>query len=81
MKAWKWQIDYSIKYKDGKIDEKYGIVEASSCAEALAKAFVLIETPARLEENVKTVKIWNVGIITRSTDPAEVFEEAENNGI
>ena len=74
-KTWKWQIDYSIKYKDGKIEEKYGIVEANSLAEALGKAFVQIETPARLEENVAAVKIWNVGIITDSTNPAEVFEE------
>lgn len=74
-KTWKWQIDYSIKYKNGKIEEKYGIVEASSLAEALAKAFVQIETPARLEENVGTVRIWNVGIITDTTNPAEVFEE------
>ena len=75
MKTWKWQIDYSIKYKNGKIEEKFGIVEASSLAEALAKAFVQIETPARLEENVGTVRIWNVGIITDTTNPAEVFEE------
>lgn len=74
-KTWKWQIDYSIKYKNGKIEEKFGIVEASSLAEALAKAFVQIETPARLEENVGTVRIWNVGIITDTTNPAEVFEE------
>lgn len=72
-KTWKWQIDYSIKYKDGKIEEKYVIVEANSLAEALGKAFVQIESPA--QENVGAVKIWNVGIITASTNPAEVFEE------
>ena len=74
-KTWKWRVCYSIKYTNGSIEEKGAIIEARILAEALAKAFVQIETPARQEKNVKDVRIWRVAIITGTDDPAAIFEE------
>ena len=81
MKARKWKVDYSVKFKDGTIKEEYQIIEACIYTEAAAKAFALIEQPARMVEAIQDIVIWDIGMMTRTTDPAEVFEEAENNGI
>ena len=73
-----WKVDYSVKFKDGTIKEEYQIIEASIFTEATAKAFWLIEVPKRHLEEIQDVVIWNIGMMVKTTDPEEVFEEVRD---
>lgn len=72
MKAWK--VEYSIKHKDGEISEHTAMVEAGNITAAVGTALLNIREPLMKHKTVfEDVVIWDVGIITETDDPEEVF--------
>lgn len=58
-----WRVDYSIRYVNGRIEEKEAMLEAMSITAASYKAFVNIVEPMHRESYVDAVVIWAIGII------------------
>lgn len=65
-----WSVDYSIKYKDGRITEEKATLEAKNISIAVGMALGNIRKPMLQNPDVQDVVIWDVGIIEE-----EVFDE------
>lgn len=57
-----WVVSYSILYKDGSITERNERYRAATIEEALEKAMKNIVAPAKRQQIVKEVAIWNIEI-------------------
>lgn len=58
-----WSIQYSIKFTNGKIDERELIIEAEDIIDAINYAQDHIRTPLLTANEVSDVVIWDVGIM------------------
>lgn len=65
-----WDVHYSIKYVDGKIEERETIIPAKDIFLALDDAKLTIRKPLMLQPDVTNVVIWDIGIMND-----EVFGE------
>lgn len=65
-----WNVNYSIKYVDGKVEERETLIPAKDIFLALDDAKINIRRPLILQPDVADVVIWDVGIMDD-----EVFEE------
>ena len=69
-----WSINYSVRFKDGKIREELTSVEADDIQAALDEAERTLESMACENPDIAQMVIWDVGIITSTEDkPEEVF--------
>ena len=69
-----WNIDYSIKRKNGEITEEIATVEAASIAEALTLAQKnIVDMWPNINPEVEKAVIWNVGIVADPDDKENVF--------
>lgn len=58
-----WKISYSIRFVDGKEEEREATIEARSIASAISLAYINIVEPTKKLVDVGTVVIWHAGII------------------
>ena len=65
-----WNVDYSIKYIDGTVEEKQTTLEARNISIAVGMALGNIRKPMLKEPEISDVVIWDVGIVEE-----EVFDE------
>ena len=65
-----WNVNYSIRYVDGKVEERETIIPAKDIFLALDDAKLTIRKPLMLQPDVTDVVIWDIGIMND-----EVFEE------
>ena len=65
-----WSVNYSVKFIDGKIEERETILLAKDIFLAMDDAKITIRRPLILQPDVSDVVIWDVGIMDD-----EVFEE------
>ena len=65
-----WSVNYSVKFVDGKIEERETILLAKDIFLALDDAKITIRRPLILQPDVSDVVIWDIGIMDD-----EVFEE------
>lgn len=70
MKTWQWRIDYTIQLPSGEYREEDITVTASTLLAAFTRAGQQI---AAGNPGIIRYKIWNVGIVTETDAPEEVF--------
>ena len=58
-----WIADYTVKYKDGREEEKQTEVESHDITRALATVINDIINPMRMDPEVEWVVVWNIGIV------------------
>ena len=58
-----WIADYTVKYKDGREEEKHTEVEEHDITRALATVINEVVNPIRMDPEVEEVVVWNIGII------------------
>jgi len=66
-----WVIDYTVKKDNGECEEREGRVDGKNVAEAIDNF--------QATTWVKNYVIWNVGMITDTSAPEEVFKEEEED--
>ena len=66
-----WNVNYSIRYVDGKVEERETIIPAKDIFLALDDAKLNIRKPLMFQPDVTDVVIWDIGIMND-----DVFEEA-----
>jgi len=69
-----WLIGYSVRFIDGKIEERQKPITAPDIGQAMVEAQREIVDPLRLADpTVSEVAIWDVILVTELEDPAAVF--------
>lgn len=69
-----WVVDYSVKYIDGKVEERTNQVLGLSIEGALASAMKDTIDPLKHQPDVSDAVIWNIGILADlEDDPNYVF--------
>lgn len=66
-----WKISYSIRFVDGKEEEREATIEARNIASAISLAYINIVEPTKKLVDVGTVVIWHAGIIEDDVFPEE----------
>ena len=67
-----WNVNYSVKFVTGTVEERETLIPAKDIFMALEDAKINIRRPLILQPDVSDVVIWDVGIMDD-----DVFEEAE----
>lgn len=69
-----WNVNYSVKFIDGKVEERETIIPAKDIFLALDDAKITIRRPLLLQPDVSDVVIWDIGIMND-----DVFEEVNKD--